>query len=237
MRRKALVRLGGVTLACLLSWSCAGGGKDEEPADQEPVRSSDTVLDEPNPALLVPGLAHEKAPQSFQVEFETTKGFFVVQVEREWAPRGADRLFNLTKIGFFEDVAFFRAIEGFVVQFGVSGDPEINREWSIARIKDDPVKTSNKRGYLTFAMAGPNSRTTQLFISLRDNSDLDSQGFAPIGRVITGISVVESLHTGYGELAPRGKGPRPKVLNARGNQYLKMQFPELDYIKRARILE
>jgi peptidyl-prolyl cis-trans isomerase A (cyclophilin A) len=219
-----------------LGWSCTGG--EEEPVREQEVReSTEPAPDEPNPALLVPGLAHEQAPSVFKVEFETTKGPFVVTVNRDWAPRGADRFFNLVKIGFFEEIAFFRAIEGFVVQFGISGDPEINNKWSLARIQDDPVQSSNKKGYLAFAMAGPNSRTTQLFINLRDNSDLDAQGFAPIGKVTEGLSVVESLYTGYGEMAPKGKGPRPKVLNRRGNKYLKMQFPELDYIKSTRILE
>jgi peptidyl-prolyl cis-trans isomerase A (cyclophilin A) len=237
MNRGLLVLFSLMVVLCLFGWSCTGGESVEPPSEQDAVERVEPIPDEPNPALLVPGLAHEQAPTVFRVKFETTKGPFIVTVNREWAPKGADRLFNLVKIGFFEEIAFFRAIEGFVVQFGISGDPEVNSQWATARIKDDPVKSSNKRGYLTFAMAGPNSRTTQVFVNLRDNLDLDSRGFAPIGRVTEGLSVIDSLYTGYGEMAPRGKGPKPKVLNRRGNKYLKMQFPELDYIKNASFME
>jgi len=237
MNRRLIVSFSLLVVLCLFGWSCTGDKAAESPSEQEPVASVESMPEEPNPALLVPGLAHEKAPAVFRIEFETTKGPFIVTVNRDWAPRGADRLFNLVNIGFFEETAFFRAIEGFVVQFGISGNPEVNSQWSTARIQDDPVKASNKRGCVTFAMAGPNSRTTQVFINLRDNSDLDTQGFAPIGRVTEGLSVIDSLYTGYGEMAPKGKGPKPKVFNRRGNKYLKMQFPELDYVKRASILE
>lgn len=236
MNKGILIGSAVALFLCLVSWSCSGV-EVEEPPDQKVPESSEAASDDPNPALFVPDLAHEQAPDSFQARFETTKGAFVVQLERAWAPTGVDRFFNLVKIGYLENVAFFRAIEGFVVQFGVNGNPEINREWANARIKDDPVKLSNKRGSLTFAIDGPNSRTTQLFISLRDNVDLDAQGFAPIGRVTEGMSVVESIYTGYGELAPRGKGPRPKVLHTLGNKYLKRQFPDLDYISRVQVLD
>lgn len=237
MNRRFPVKLISLILFCCLGWSCSGDKAGEPRSDPSVLESSEAVVDEPNPALMIPSLAHEQAPASFDVKFETTQGPFVVKVERAWAPNGSDRFFNLTKIGFFQDVAFFRAIDGFVVQFGVSGNPEINREWGNARIKDDPVKSSNKRGFVTFAMGGPNSRTTQLFINLKDNSDLDLQGFAPIGRVTEGMSVIDSLYTGYGEMAPRGKGPRAGILNTRGNAYLRVQFPELDYIVSAAILE
>jgi len=222
---------------CVAGWSCTGGKTEGPPAEEQGSEPVESVSEPSNPALLIPSLAHEQAPASFRVDFATTKGSFVIAVEREWAPNGADRFFNLANIGYLQDNAFFRAIEGFVVQFGISGNPEINREWANARIKDDPVKSSNQRGYVTFAMAGPNSRTTQLFINLRDNSDLDSQGFAPIGRVIEGMSVIDSLYMGYGEMAPRGKGPHPRLLNTQGNNYLRRQFPELDYIKSANILQ
>ncbi|MGW8181851.1 MAG: peptidylprolyl isomerase [bacterium] len=224
-----------IVALCLLGWACTGEETAKSPSEQEVSERVESIRDEPNPALLVPGLAHETAPARFKVRFETTKGAFVVEVERDWAPEGADRFFNLTRIGFFENIAFFRAIEGFVVQFGISGDPEINQEWANARIKDDPVKLSNIRGSLTFAMAGPASRTTQIFINLQDNLSLDSDGFAPFGRVTDGLAVVDSLHTGYGELAPRGKGPNPTTLNKRGNKYLRLRFPELDYIKQASV--
>lgn len=233
MNRGMLVGFAVAVLVCLSAVSCSQVEKEDTPNEEVPFENSDLDSDLPHPALKTPFLAREQAPESFKVRFETTKGVFVIQVERSWAPLGADRIFNLTRIGFFEDMAFFRAIEGFVVQFGINGDPETNREWANARIKDDPGKLSNTRGSLTYAMAGPNSRTTQIFVNLRDNLNLDSEGFAPFGRVTDGMTVVDSLHTGYGEMAPRGKGPNPTILNKRGNKYLKMRFPELDYIKRA----
>ena len=160
--------------------------------------------------LLDPSKASETAPDTFKVKFETTKGAFTVQVNRKWAPLGADRFYNLVKVGFFSEVAFFRAISGFMVQFGIHGDPKVAAAWRPARIKDDPVDSkvaSNTRGKLTFAMAGPDTRTSQLFINYSDrNARLDGMGFPPIGEVIEGMSVVDSLHTGYGEGAPRGRG-------------------------------
>ena len=217
-------------------WFCAQQ-QDPSPASIEAGDLPEPVPEEPNPALLIPTLAHDKAPPEFRIRLDTTKGSFVVEVKREWAPNGVDRLYNLARIGFFENVAFFRVIEGFVAQFGVHGDPEINQPWSFATIQDDPPKLSNKKGSVTFAAAGPNSRTTQLFVNLRDNIDLDSNGFAPVGRVLEGIAVVESLYAGYGEPAPKGKGPRPKAFHRLGNKYLKRQFPELDYITAVTILE
>lgn len=191
-------------------------------------------------ALMDPAKANETAPATFKVKFETTKGAFVVQVTRAWAPNGADRFYNLVKAGFFSDIAFFRAISGFMVQFGIHGDPKVAAAWRSQRIKDDPVDSkvaSNTRGKLTFAMAGPNTRTTQLFINYGDrNSRLDSMGFPPIGEVTEGMNVVDSLHTGYGEGAPRGRGPAQNRLQSEGNAYLKADFPHLDYIKKATLL-
>jgi peptidyl-prolyl cis-trans isomerase A (cyclophilin A) len=212
------------------------GDRTDDDAAGELSQQEGEMAEELNPALLIPSLAREEAPAEFKVEFETTKGPFVIQSFREWSPLGVNRFYNLVKIGYFNDVAFFRAIEGFVVQFGVSGIPEVNQSWANAFIKDEPPKASNKRSFVTFAMAGPNSRTTQLFINLVDNVDLDSRGFAPIGKVIEQMAVVDSLHTGYGEMAPRGKGPRASLLNLRGNEYLKAKFPNLDYVKVASIL-
>jgi peptidyl-prolyl cis-trans isomerase A (cyclophilin A) len=178
----------------------------------------------------------EKAPATFKVKFETTKGDFVIEVTREWAPNGADRFYNLVKHGWYDDVRFFRVIEGFMAQFGIGGDPDLNGIWREAKIADDPVKQSNKRGYVTYAMAGPNTRTTQLFINFADrNSMLDNQGFSPFGRVIEGMDVVDKLYNGYGEGAPRGKGPDQMRLQTEGNAYLVKDFPNLDYIKTARI--
>lgn len=189
-----------------------------------------------NKALLDPSLANAQAPGTYKVEFETTKGKFVVEVHRDWAPMGADRFYNLVQIGFFEDIAYFRAIEDFMVQFGISGYPDVATAWRGAQIDDDPVTQSNKRGRLTFATAGKNTRTTQLFINYKDNGNLDAMGFSPIGEVVSGMEVVDSLYKGYGEGAPRGRGPNQGLVQAKGNAYLKAEFPELDYILKATVV-
>jgi peptidyl-prolyl cis-trans isomerase A (cyclophilin A) len=160
----------------------------------------------------------------------------VIEVTRAWAPRGADRFYNLVKVGYYDDVAFFRVIDGFMVQFGIHGDPAANLAWHQARIADDPVTQSNKRGMVTYAMAGPDSRTTQLFINFKDNVNLDGQGFAPFGTVVEGLSVVDSLYSGYGEGAPSGLGPEQGRAQAEGNAYLRASFPKLDFIKTARLV-
>jgi peptidyl-prolyl cis-trans isomerase A (cyclophilin A) len=184
-----------------------------------------------NPAAL-----KEQAPPVYKVEFDTSKGSFVVEVHRDWAPNGADRFYNLVKNGFYDNTRFFRVLEGFMAQFGVNGDPKVSTVWREARIKDDPVKVSNKRTFVTFATAGPNTRTTQVFISYGDNSNLDSQGFAPFGQVVSGMKVVDSLYNGYGEGAPRGRGPDQTRVQSEGNAYLGSAFPNLDYIKKATIV-
>ncbi len=190
--------------------------------------------------LLTPAKATEEAPDTFKVKFETTKGVFIVQIHRAWAPTGVDRFYNLVKVGFFSDVAFFRVIAGFMAQFGIHGDPKVSTAWRSARITDDPVDSSvasNTRGKLTFAMAGPNTRTTQLFVSFADrNKRLDGMGFPPIGEIVDGMNVVDRIHSGYGEGAPRGRGPAQGRLQSEGNAYLKAEFPALDYIKSATIL-
>lgn len=184
-----------------------------------------------NPAAL-----NEQAPATFNADFDTSKGKFVVEVHRDWAPTGADRFYNLVKNGFYDDVRFFRVISGFMAQFGMHGTPSVQSAWQGARLKDDPVKQGAKRGYLVFAHAGPNSRTTQLFINFKDNSAmLNPQGFAAFGEVISGMDVVDKLHDGYGEGAPRGSGPEQGKIAAEGNAYLAKSFPKLDYIKTARI--
>jgi peptidyl-prolyl cis-trans isomerase A (cyclophilin A) len=187
-------------------------------------------------ALLDPSRATERAPDRFRVRFETTRGPFVVEVTRAWAPRGADRFYNLVKAGYYDDVAFFRVIEGFMVQFGIHGDPSVNAAWRAARIPDDPVTQSNRRGTLTYAMAGPDTRTTQLFVNFKDNAFLDPQGFPPFGRVVEGMAVVDSLYSGYGEGAPRGAGPDQGRAQAEGNAYLRGSFPRLDFVKTARLV-
>ncbi|MFN8005481.1 MAG: peptidylprolyl isomerase [Terriglobia bacterium] len=191
----------------------------------------------PPPALLDPSQAKEKAPDQYKVKFETTKGDFVVLVTRNWAPLGADRFYNLVKAGYFTDAAFFRVIGGFMAQFGIHGDPKVNEKWEPARIQDDPVKESNVRGMVSFATAGPGTRTTQLFINFGDNSKLDAQGFSPFGKVVDGMQVVDALHKDYGEGYPYGRGPSQGRIQAEGNNYLKSEFPNLDYIKRAVIVK
>lgn len=191
----------------------------------------------PSAALLNPSLARDKAPGQFRVKFETTKGNFVVQVARVSAPLGADRFYNLVKMGYYNDVAFFRVIDGFMAQFGIHGDPKVSDKWESARIDDDPTRESNVRGAVSFATAGPNTRTTQLFINFGDNSQLDSRGFAPFGKVVEGMTVVDLLYKGYGEGAPRGGGPRQDLIQSQGNSYLRSQFPKLDFIKRASLVK
>jgi peptidyl-prolyl cis-trans isomerase A (cyclophilin A) len=183
-----------------------------------------------NPAAL-----REQAPPVYKAKFDTTKGVFVVEVHRDWAPNGADRFYNLVKNGFYDNVRFFRVISGFMVQFGISGDPKVAAPWREARIPDDPVKQSNKRGYITYAMAGPNTRTSQVFINFGDNANLDSSGFSPFGRVVTGMEVVDKLNAEYGEGAPRGRGPDQSRIQMEGNAYLSRDFGRLDYVKKATI--
>jgi len=185
-----------------------------------------------NPASLT-----EKAPASYKVKFDTSAGVFVIQVTRDWAPLGADRFYNLVKNGYYDDVRFFRAIKGFMVQFGINGDPAVNAAWRNARIGADPVKQGNKPMYITYAMgASPDTRTTQVFINYGDNSaSLDKLGFAAFGQVIEGSDVVMKINTEYGEGAPRGKGPEQGRAQAEGNAYMTKEFPRLDYIKKATI--
>jgi len=183
-----------------------------------------------NPAAL-----KETAPATYKARFDTSKGAFVIEVRRDWAPNGADRFFNLVKNGFYDNVRFFRVISGFMVQFGISGDPNLSAQWRVAQLRDDPVKQSNRRGTITYAMAGPNTRTTQVFINFADNSGLDGQGFSPFGQVASGMNIVDSLFSGYGEGAPRGKGPDQGRIQREGNAYLTKDFPNLDYVKKATI--
>jgi len=189
-------------------------------------------------ALLAPKTAElaKQAPDSFRVEFTTSKGKFVVKAYRAWAPNGVDRFYYLAKNHFYDGARFFRAMPGFVVQFGLSGDPRVNDVWEDMRIADDPVKQTNQKGYLTYAMAGPNTRTTQLFLNLGDNRRLDALGFAPIGRVIEGMEVVETLYTGYGDGPPRGRGPEQDKIRKLGDAYLKTEFPLLDRVIKTRVV-
>jgi peptidyl-prolyl cis-trans isomerase A (cyclophilin A) len=187
------------------------------------------------PNLANPAALTEQAPASYKVKFDTTKGAFVIQVTRAWAPNGADRFYNLVKNGFYDNVRFFRVISGFMVQFGINGDPQLSARWRQAQIKDDAVTQSNKRGMITFATAGPNTRTTQVFINFADNTNLDGMGFAPFGRIVSGMNVVDALNAEYGEGAPRGRGPDQGKLQSEGNAYLAREFARMDYIKKATI--
>jgi peptidyl-prolyl cis-trans isomerase A (cyclophilin A) len=184
----------------------------------------------PRPSLLNPASLTAKAPAVFKAKFSTTAGEFVVEVHRDWAPLGADRFYNLVRNGYFTNAAFFRVVSGFVVQFGLSADPAVNKVWSAAKIQDDPVVQSNKSGSIVFATAGPNTRTTQLFINYADNARLDGMGFAPFGTVVEGMDVVNKIYPGYRE------SPRQDLITSQGDAYLKANFPDMDKIKLARIL-
>jgi peptidyl-prolyl cis-trans isomerase A (cyclophilin A) len=183
-------------------------------------------------SLMNPASLKAKAPDNFKALFNTTRGDFTVEVHRAWAPLGADRFFNLVANGFFTNAAFFRVVvtpRPFIVQFGLNASPALNKVWKDANIKDDPVKESNKRGTLVFATAGPNTRTTQLFINLNDNSPLDGQGFAPFGTVVEGMDVVDKIYPGYAE------GPDQGRITMEGKAYLDKSFPKLDSIKSAKV--
>ncbi|MBI3553119.1 MAG: peptidylprolyl isomerase [Elusimicrobia bacterium] len=183
-----------------------------------------------------PAKATDKAPDTFKARFTTTKGDFVVEVHRGWSQAGADRFYNLVKYGFYDGVSFFRDIAGFMVQFGIHGSPEVMNHWRGAAIADDPpAGHTNERGAITFAMAGPNTRTTQVFINFGNNGSLDGMGFTPFGKVTQGMEVVDSLYNGYGEGAPQGRGPEQGRLQGEGNAYLQKEFPKLDYVKTAKI--
>jgi peptidyl-prolyl cis-trans isomerase A (cyclophilin A) len=189
--------------------------------------------------LLDPGSPENNrtAPGEFTVRFSTSAGDFTVAVTRAWAPNGADRLYNLVRAGFYDGVRFFRVLDGFMAQFGIHGDPRVATAWRGARIADDAVLESNTRGRVTYATGGPNTRTTQLFINYGDNSPLDQQGFSPLGEVVEGMEVVDRLYSAYGEGPPSGTGPNQRRIQLEGNAYLEADFPELDYIIEARIVE
>jgi peptidyl-prolyl cis-trans isomerase A (cyclophilin A) len=207
-------------------------------ADPSTAKPSGPLASAVHPALLDPSKADLRAPPVFKAKFTTTHGDFVLEVHRDWAPNGADRFYNLVKLGFYDDTRFFRAVSGFMVQFGISGDPAVNAKWQEENIPDDPVTQSNKRGFITFAQRGtPNTRSTQVFINYVDNVNLDGMKFAPFGRVSQGMDVVDSLFKGYGEGAPRGMGPDQGRIQAKGNAYLDVQFPKLDSITRAQIVQ
>lgn len=222
-----------INLLCALGLFAAVVATQAE--DAKPAESKD------KPAAAAPGFTDpakltEKAPDTFKAQFDTTKGKFTIEVTRSLSPNGADRFYNLVRSGYFKDIAFFRVIPGFMCQFGIHGDPAVSAKWREAQITDDPVKGSNTRGAITFATAGPNTRTTQLFINFGDNVNLDGMGFSPFGKVSEGMDVVDKINNEYGEGAPRGRGPDQSRIQGEGNAYLKKDFPNLDYIKSAVIV-
>lgn len=195
---------------------------DEAPAEAAPAGEAPAEGDSPANADWP-----ETAPDAFKVKFDTSKGPFVVEVTKDWAPLGAQRFYDLVRGGIFTDAHFFRVVPGFVVQFGIPGDPAVAAKWQRNTIKDDPVKQSNKEGTIVFATSGPNSRTSQLFINYADNSRLDGMGFSPFGKVTEGMDVVKAINAEYGERPNQGQ------IQQMGNAYLKQMFPRMDFIKTA----
>lgn len=215
-------------LAVILAAATCEHGRDTE-AQARPLRA----------ALLSPthSLWSERAPEVYTVKIETSKGSFVIEAHRAWAPHGCDRFYNLVRTGFFDDSRFFRVRPDAFVQFGIPGAPAIAAIWRGEAIPDDPVRTSNTRGSVAFAMTGPDTRTTQLFVNLSDNSRLDSDGFAPIGTVIEGMEVADRLYAGYGEEPGGGmRGGKQGKIFAGGNAYLDRDFPRLDKLIRAALV-
>lgn len=231
-------RLTAVALGLSL-FACGGEQSGGDQTGQQSAATPGTPSATPSAApaasanpLLNPMAMTETAPATYRAKFETSKGDFTVEVTRAWAPLGADRFYNLVKNGFYDDARFFRVIQGFMAQFGINGDPQVSARWRAVRIQDDPVKQSNTRGMVTFAMGGANTRTTQLFISFGDNSRLDAQGFAPFGRVAQGMDVVDKINSEYGDTPSQNQGQ----IQQQGNAYLNAQFPRLDYIRKATVL-
>ncbi len=215
-----------LALAVGAGWLLAGGVL----AAQSPT-SSPSVLRDPG----VPFWS-ERAPEVFRARFETTRGSFVIEAQRAWAPRGVDRFYNLVRSGFFDDSRFYRVVPNWIAQFGIPGDPGVAAIWRSRTFPDDSVKQSNLRSFVAYAMTGPNQRTTQLFISRRDNANQDPQGFAPIGRVVEGMDVVDQIYDGYGETSGGGmRAGKQAPLFEGGNRYLDENYPKLDHLIKASI--
>ena len=225
--RRCGKRVLSAALVALAAAGCGGEGGEEgrpESGDRIPA------------GLVYPDRATETAPDTFRARFATTEGDFVIEVHREWAPRGADRFYNLLRVGYYDSVYVHRVVPDRVAQFGIHPDPRINYQWRESPIRDDPPRESNTRGRVAFARSGAHSRTTQVFVNLSDNPGLDAQGFAPFGEVVEGMEVVDAFHDGYGDGPPRGEGPYPAQAAAEGNAYFEREFPELDQILEARIV-
>lgn len=229
MPRHALLAI-ALAVPLALACACKKSAESPKPATPTPAPAVQPSLDQPKTLTL-------RAPDVYQAKFATSKGDFVIEVRREWAPVGADRFYNLVKAGFYNDTRFFRVVSGFMAQIGISGKPELNAIWREQHILDDPVVKSNTRGFVSFATAGPGTRTTQFFVNYSDgNSRLDGMGFAPFGQVTSGMDVVDKLYAEYGEGAPRGRGPDQGRIQGEGNAYLMRDFPQLDFVKEATIL-
>jgi len=219
-------------------------GAPAQTSGQEPTKNPGMSTDKPagsapaaakpafDPALLEPATLKAKAPAEFEVKFVTTAGEFTMKVTRAWAPNGADRFYNLIQHHFYDGASFFRVLPGFMAQFGMSAYPQVSAAWQQANIKDDPVKSSNKPGTVTFAMAGPNTRTTQIFINLGDNARLDGMGFSAVDEVTSGMDVIKSCYSGYADAPTSHQG---EITNE-GKAYLDKNFPKLDYILKATVL-
>ena len=216
--------------------SCSKAEPTNNPTGNPTANTGDTNAVAISPGFADPAKLTAKAPETFKAQFDTSKGKFTIEVTRSLAPNGSDRFYNLVRSGYFTDVAFFRVIPGFMCQFGIHGDPVVSAKWREANIPDDPVKGSNTRGAITFATAGPNTRTTQLFINFGNNTGLDGQGFSSFGKVSEGMDVVDKINSEYGEGAPNGSGPNQGRIQMEGNAYLKKDFPNLNYIKSATIV-
>lgn len=222
----------GLLTACDRSNAIADATKVESDTDKK-AAAAEVKFD---PKLVDIDAAKAKAPDQYEVDFTTTKGNFRVRVHREWAPIGADRFYNLVAIGFYDGTSFFRVMTGFMAQFGVHGIPKVNDAWKVSRIADDPRTQANRKGRLSFANAGPNTRTTQVFINYNDHASLDTMGFAPFGEVVSGMDVVEKLHAEYGDGPPGGSGPDQHEMERKGADYLARRFPKLDRIESAKLV-
>jgi peptidyl-prolyl cis-trans isomerase A (cyclophilin A) len=227
-------------LACACSIMSVAAAQTPAPA---PAKKPTTVAKAPaarttpyDPALLQPATLRAKAPAEYDVKFVTTQGEFTIHVTRAWAPNGADRFYNLVRHHYYDGAAFFRVLPGFMAQFGISPYPEVSKVWETANIKDDPIVQSNHRGFVSFATAGPNTRTTQVFINYGNNEALDRSGFSAFAVVTDGIEVVDKLYSGYGEGAPDGHGPDQGLISTRGHGYLEKGFPKLDIIRSATLV-
>ena len=236
---KNLLLIGALSLTLGMTFGCAESTKIEDKKEQPKATTPTTpppaevAKETPKPAspdFTDPSKLTEKSPETFKAQFETTKGKVTIEVTRSLSPNGADRFYNMVRSGFFTDIAFFRVVSGFMVQFGIHGDPAVSAKWREANITDDAVKSSNSRGAITFATAGPNTRTTQIFINFGNNAGLDGQGFSPFGKVIEGMDVVDKINSESGERPNQG------AIQQSGNVYLKKDFPNLDYIKSASIV-